>query len=514
MNGLEERALWGYIEGVQMRGNILTNHWRGVLLIPILALAFYIAFIPHRGYAYPVHLDEWQVMTYTNQLIENGSTIALTNPLNGGPQNLNQVGELGDHVFWGIFREVTGIDWLPIFRYFPGVIYMITVLGVFILARRMGFEWQAAFFAALLPTTVGILGLAFLVPISLAMLFLPLALFTAFFLRGWWSYLVLSILVVAAAAIHPPTAAMLIVVLVPYGLLCLKGNFRHSLSMALAVGLPFVALFPVIYRMAVPILKRIFVEQTINPYVDLPMIIPKLGYVVVGLCLVGVAYLAWKGKKTDYGLILGTAAVLGVTAIYYTLHYGAEFVYYRGLQVGMLMVSILAGVGLGWIMSWRGVAIPDLVEGAPGRRGNDKIRVTLYLLSLPLALALIVMTLGTVIPARLSEPYYHMIDGGDYRAFDWIGQNVGEEYKRGLVDPWKGMAFTGVAEKLVYSMTGDKPDANAESAYKFLSDNGTDTNLLRANGISIVYTTGEVENPDLNEVRQGVYILKYSKPKS
>lgn len=29
------------------------------LLLPILALAFYIAFIPHQSYSYPVHIDEW-----------------------------------------------------------------------------------------------------------------------------------------------------------------------------------------------------------------------------------------------------------------------------------------------------------------------------------------------------------------------------------------------------------------------------------------------------------------------
>jgi len=30
-----------------------------VLLLPIMGLAFYIAFIPHQNYPYPVHIDEW-----------------------------------------------------------------------------------------------------------------------------------------------------------------------------------------------------------------------------------------------------------------------------------------------------------------------------------------------------------------------------------------------------------------------------------------------------------------------
>jgi len=30
-----------------------------IILVPILALAFYFAFIPHLNYPYPVHVDEW-----------------------------------------------------------------------------------------------------------------------------------------------------------------------------------------------------------------------------------------------------------------------------------------------------------------------------------------------------------------------------------------------------------------------------------------------------------------------
>ena len=74
---------------------ILQSRW---LILPILGLAFFIAFIPHRNYAYPVHLDEWQVLAYTSQLMEQGSTSHLTNPVYGGDQPAgNQMGELGTH---------------------------------------------------------------------------------------------------------------------------------------------------------------------------------------------------------------------------------------------------------------------------------------------------------------------------------------------------------------------------------------------------------------------------------
>lgn len=40
-----------------------------LVLVPILALAFYMSFIPHLNYPYPLHLDEWLHLSYSNQMI-------------------------------------------------------------------------------------------------------------------------------------------------------------------------------------------------------------------------------------------------------------------------------------------------------------------------------------------------------------------------------------------------------------------------------------------------------------
>lgn len=63
------------------------------------------------------------------------------------------------------------------------------------------------------------------------------------------------------------------------------------------------------------------------------------------------------------------------------------------------------------------------------------------------------------------------------------------------------------------------PKPSDMDAYAFLSSNSTDTNFLRGNGISIIYTRvyelrqgGNVEyssnNPDLEEVAKNIYLLK------
>ena len=43
-------------------------------MLPIMALAFYIAFIPHQGYPYPIHVDEWVHLAFSKAMVQAGST--------------------------------------------------------------------------------------------------------------------------------------------------------------------------------------------------------------------------------------------------------------------------------------------------------------------------------------------------------------------------------------------------------------------------------------------------------
>jgi len=49
-----------------------------LILLPIIALAFYIAFIPHHNYPYPVHIDEWVHLASSKAMLSAGSTTFLT----------------------------------------------------------------------------------------------------------------------------------------------------------------------------------------------------------------------------------------------------------------------------------------------------------------------------------------------------------------------------------------------------------------------------------------------------
>ena len=424
-----------------------------LMLLPIMALAFYLTFIPHLNYPYPLHVDEWIHMVNAKALMGAGS-VAFPGSF---------LLEAGFHLFWGVFQTISGISWLDIFRYFPGIIFIITILSVYILAQRL--------------------------------LFIPLSLFLAFNFRTGWSYLVLFIFTSFLLTIHAPTAVGLAIILTAYILLNLKGNFKHSLGLTLALAIPFLAPFPWIFQMLLPTAKSLFSPQPLPTYIDLPRIILTYGYLPILFSLAGTFMLALRGGNRNYGLIFGLLALLVMLLIYFTFHYGVEIMYFRGLTYMMLVVSIVAGAGL---MGVRKLKLPARFKAPFITQNAGNI----------LGVALIALTLFMVIPVRQAIPYYHMIDREDYVAFVWIRDNVSKDYDKAILDPWKATAFAAITEKSVYTRIHTAPDAKDEEAYDFLEDGCTDTVFLIDKGISIVYARGEVRNPDLVEVSKNIYLLK------
>jgi len=469
-------------------------------LVPILALAFYLAFIPHLNYPYAVHIDEWVHLASSQELMRAGSTTALSQPFYGGSNLLSvQVLEVGFHVFWGVFQQLSGISWMEISRYFPGIIFMITVLSAYILGRREGFGWEAALFVCLIPTTAGIMGPAFLVPVAVGLLFIPLSLFLAFNFRTAWSYLALFIFTCFLLSIHAPSAIFLVIIIIPYILLNLKGNFKHSLGMTLALAIPFLAPFPWIFDMLVPTFKSLFSPVPLPTHIDFPPVIQTYGHLPILFCLLGTFMLAMRGRSRDYSLVLSLLAMLLVLVTFFTFHYGVSILYQRGLMYMMLMVSIVAGAGL---MGLKKLGLPARISiqlGVPFITQN---------VGRILCLVLIGVTLTIAIPARQSTYYYHMIDKQDYEAFVWIKNNVSKSYEKSILDPWKATAFTALTGKYVYTRIHQAPKDIDEEAYAFLRGGCTDTAFLRENNISIVYNRGSCSNPDLVEVRKNVYLLK------
>lgn len=468
-------------------------------LLPIMLLAFYMAFIPHLNYLYPVHVDEWVHLAFSKAMIGAHDATFMDPFLGQLTMSLSSNLEVGFHVLWGVFYQISGIPWLTIFRYFPSIVFVITVLSVYVLARREGFGWEAALVTCLIPTSVGILGPAFLVPVTIGLLFIPLSLFTAFNFRSGWSYLVLFIFVCFLLSIHAPSAICLVIILIPHILLNVKANFMHSLGVTLALVIPFLAPFPWIFDMLLPAAKALFSPVLPSPHVVLPPVIQAYGYLPVALCLLGTFILCIRDGKKNYSLVLGLLTVLLMLVVFFTFHYGLEIMYQRGLMFAMLMMGIVAGAGL------RGVKELRLPE-----RISSRLKAPLITqgIGTVLCLVLIGLTLATGIPARQDTFYYHMIDEQDCDAFRWIGDNLSADYDKAILDPWKATAFTAITEKHVYTRIHAFPTHSDRKAYEFLRGGCTDTAFLRERGISIVYNRGSCSNPDLVEVRENIYLLK------
>lgn len=475
-------------------------------LIPILALGFYLTFVPHLEYPYPLHVDEWVQLVYSDTIFKAGG-MEFVEPfygevvegLTGAEYGQGYYLAIGSHLFWGIVHQITGISWLIIYRYFPSLFFLFIILAGYLAGRRQGFGLEAAFFTCLIPTTVGVLGPAFLAPVILALPFIPLSLFVAFNFKTVWSYLVIFIFTCFLLLAHAATAAGLVIAISPYILVSLKGDWKHALALAAAVFLPFLAPLPWILRLSLETAGSLFEPQPLLKHIALPSIIDVYGYLPAIFCVVGVVILIIKGGNQKYGLALGLLAMLAMMVVFYQFHYGVPVMFYRGFMYSMALMGIVAGAGLMW---FRTLTLPPRFLQWRALAWTENYMGTILLL---VCLALV---LTTTIPNRLNETYYHMIDERDYEAFVWIKENVGEEYDKAILDPWKATPFTAITGKQVYGRIQRYPLERAKRAAEFIKEGCRDTEFLRENDITIVYYLFACDNPDLIELRPGVYILR------
>ena len=476
-------------------------------ILPILGLAFYMAFIPHLGYLYPIHIDEWVHISFANELMAKGG-FNINEPFTGNPLQMENRLEFGFQLPLGIFQRITGISWISIFRFFPSLIFMVTIFFVYLFARREGYGWQAALLACLVPTTAGILGPAFLVPVAVGLLFLPLMLSLVFNYRRWWSYLLLFIFTSFLISMHGPSIVCIVIITLPYIFLNSRKEPKHSLKIAAALFLPFILVLPFAFEVVSSLFHSLITMQPPNTDVEIPNLLSKYGYLPVILAFVGVFGLSLRGGVKNMSLMFGLLFFSCMLVIFSIFGFGISSIYTRGLLFEMLLLSIIGGAGL------REIGNIKLPKGVKNRFSFPLL--TKYF-SVGLSIVIICFTLATVIPMRQTEPYYYTIDKTDYDAFIWIRDNISKEYDRAILDPLKAAAFTAITGRHVYTRTQLSPTAAWTETQHFIRNGSVNTKLLKENGLSIVFTrldTGQhnidfrSDNPDLEEVAQNIYLLK------
>ncbi|MBI2836466.1 MAG: hypothetical protein HYX85_02090 [Chloroflexi bacterium] len=472
-----------------------------VVLAAIIAFAFFLAYIPHINYAYPLHIDEWEHFALSQSLVD-AETIDFVDPLLG-EKRVTTHPEIGFHLFLSQITLLSGLSWLTIFRFFPALVFATTVIAAYIFGRRSGFGLEAAFFAAFIPTTVRMLGPSFLVPVTLSLPFLPLALFLlySFYERKGSTVLVLLLFLAFLFINHPPSAAVVSLAILTYGGMQWLEHWReprHRLRLAVVIGAVILAFFVLYWRFPELMASQFktLAQPKTPPYGLILDALPKFGYVSLALFLAGIGFLTYRWRSRERNLVIVTAAYVGVVGIFHSVKLGVTIVADRAWLFLLLTAAIVAGFAAHRIL-------------AAADEYRFRFPTGVRILAMAVTVALLALSGTFAVRQRFDEPYYHLVKEDSFADMVWIKQNVGSEYRRAVVDPPFGLAFAALAGRPVY--VGESVQVFDPGRIKqvndFLRGAAADTKWMKERGIDMVYTWRPVNNPELVKVRERVYLL-------
>lgn len=495
----------------------------------ILLLSFWVGMGHHWDYKYPLHADEWAGLGFAQSTLDAGR-LQYPNPYRDKEVNYNP--EMGFHLLLGFLKATTDLSWLGLYRIAPGIVLALLAFLVYAFGRRDGFGWAAALFVLLIPTSIRTLGPAFLVPVSAAMLFIPVTLIVVHRMeaggRGQSLWLLL-VLVGGTLFVHPPTEAVVTALAASYlaalvvGAIALR-HYGTAMNLVVAVGIRM--LIPaVVLGMWLPADTALTVERSVSGD---PLSISSLlgsntgffgafGVLGVALFLGGAFAFVWDRR---YGLLTYVLpAITGVLLwfllfVYPRYQVGPSIVYERGwLYLGLFM-AVFAGYGVAYYFR----SVPALTRGAAAvvpRLSSGWMRVLLLGAGIGVVTAAIATSL---LGEERSEyaSYYRMIDDRTYADFTWIGQHTVPGHNVVVMEPSLARSYPPVAgsgSRVWRTILAPRSQRWATQVHEILVSGDVETSWLRARGVSVLYTCfpgsegcTAVNNSDLLEVRRGVYL--------
>ena len=482
----------------------------------IMGFAFYTSLIPRLDYSYPLHTDEWTHFAEARTIVTEG-TIPFFDPVTGEDRadpvteetRSSPHFEVGYHLFLAEFQLLTGLPWLDMFRYLPSAVFALAALSAYIFGNRRGFGLEAALFASLVPTTVRFLGPALAVPVALGLFFVPLVLFLV---SNYWASkglpLVLLVLLSFLFIAHVPTAVFAGLIIAVYGVFqtlrraLTRRPVRRRALAHLATVLAAVALssLPLLaynnWLVGAAVAEPLPQELLVAP----GGIIPRFGYVPYALFVLGLVLLARSGIRTDRALLVTTVLVAAYAFLHYQFGVGNAALYSRSILYLSLLLLLIAGLATSDVRRWLAKVLSLRWAGGASFAAAGLVLVAVMLPSLGLSLE-----------SRYEEQYYHRIGDTQYEDFVWMRDHLCTGYERALTEPQFGRAFAAITGRHVYAAipTTAAPvrPAEVDEAKLVLRDGVPDADWLRERGVSIVYTTRRVENPELVKVHDRVYVL-------
>ena len=482
----------------------------------IMGFAFYTSLIPRLDYSYPLHTDEWTHFAEARTIVTEG-TIPFFDPVTGEDRadpvteetRSSPHFEVGYHLFLAEFQLLTGLPWLDMFRYLPSAVFALAAFSAYIFGNRRGFGLEAALFASLVPTTVRFLGPALAVPVALGLFFVPLVLFLV---SNYWASkglpLVLLVLLSFLFIAHVPTAVFAGLIIAVYGVFqtlrraLTRRPVRRRALAHLATVLAAVALssLPLLaynnWLVGAAVAEPLPQELLVAP----GGIIPRLGYVPYALFVLGLVLLARSGRRTERALLVTTVLVAAYAFLHYQFGVGNAALYSRSILYLSLLLLLIAGLATSDVRRWLAKVLSLRWAGGASFAAAGLVLVAVMLPSLGLSLE-----------SRYEEQYYHRIGDTQYEDFVWMRDHLCTGYERALTEPQFGRAFAAITGRHVYAAipTTAAPvrPAEVDEAKLVLRDGVPDADWLRERGVSIVYTTRRVENPELVRVHDRVYVL-------
>ncbi|MFH0815409.1 MAG: hypothetical protein V1934_01130 [Methanobacteriota archaeon] len=462
------------------------NTW---ILLCIMALGAIFSLWPKFGYYRPIHTDEWHYWAHAQSMMGQG-VWNFQEAYYG--YNAGNHAEGGFLLTIGTFQNLSGIDWGWLFAFGPVLISAMTIMACYAIGKSFEAAIPCALLGAMLPTTLRFLGPGFLVPITLGFLLILGLILILLRFKSLWLLPLIIIIEVYALLMHPPTALAGLIIIVSAGFaFILFKEWRLGViligvgaaSLLIAIFTPFLWSGGVWAKRGLTLLTG---GALFLPQMSLTSYVQTFGFWLFLLGFLGLGLLIWERKRQSLTLALATMSIAGLTlAFQFVLNrmQDAQALMDRTtfLFFGLLALSSGVGASRGWKWSKPAIAI------------------------------VLATAVGMAFYSHANEPYYMIVSEQEFDDFTWIRENLNATYTKAVLDPWKAIAFSPIAEKQVLYKIPQGPDAAMESMVEkiasFFDGRCSNTSFLVDNGISIVYTAGPVQNDGLREVHPRVYVL-------
>jgi len=497
-------------------------------VIGIFILSFWVGMSPHWEYRYPLHVDEWFNIGIAQETLDTGS-LQFSNPYWGG--GISYHAEMGFQMILVYLKSTTGLSWLGLYELAPGVLLTLLAFLTYAVGHRRGFGWAAALFVVLIPTSIRTLGPAFVVPVSVAMLFIPVTLLTLqnFEESSRGSRLWVVLLVLGGTLfVHPPTllvvAALAAMYLGSYVLLTVaKRQYRAAIGLVFAAGvrmaIPFLILAVWLPTQSAGAIKEVLGTGSGQLLGILGVQVgfaSAFGVGAVGVSIAGVfVYLV----RYEYGVQSVILPLFTVLLLAYLLFvfpeytWGPHIFYERGWSYLGLLLAIFAGYATNFYFSNISTVAAWLTSRMQGLR-RSWIMVPLVVSGI-FAL-LLVFTTGLVTNDYREQysNFYHIVGEVGASDYTWMGKYSPTGRKVAFAEPtasWAYLPMAGTGAITYEAIAAPFRSLQTDKLREMANSGKADIRWLQEQNISMFYAEGhEFTNPELLEVREGIYYLQIS----